>query len=78
MIRSESFTIFFVSELESSTILNLITFLLIISDLLEETILLESLFFLIALAIEDPIKPHPTMHTFLNIILNPNQFFLLR
>ena len=30
MIRSESFTIFFVSELESSTILNLITFLLII------------------------------------------------
>ena len=55
MIRSESFTIFFVSELESSTILNLITFLLIISDLLEETILLESLFFLIALAIEDPI-----------------------
>ena len=43
----------------------------------KETILLESLFFLIALAIEDPIKPQPTIHTFLNIILNPNQFFLL-
>ena len=77
MIRSESFTISLVFELESSTILNLITFLLMIFYLFEETILLESLFFLIALAIEDPIKPQPTIHTFLNIILNPNQFFLL-
>jgi len=38
------------------------------SDLLEETILLERQFFFIALAREDPIKPHPIMHTFYNII----------
>ena len=43
------------------------------SDLLEETIRLERLFFFIALAKEDPIKPHPIIHTFLNIILKYSQ-----
>jgi len=58
-----------VSELESSTIFNSITFLLIESDLLEETIFSAKLYFFIALAYEDTIKPHPIMHIFLNIIL---------
>ena len=34
----------------------------------EETIFEERLFFLIALAIEEPINPHPIIQTFLNII----------
>ena len=38
------------------------------SDLLEETIFSAKLFFFIALANDDPIKPHPIIHTFLNII----------
>ena len=50
-----------------------ITFLFIVSDLLDETILFESPFFFIALAKEDPIKPHPIIHTFLNIILKYSQ-----
>ena len=46
-----------------------ITFLFAASDLLEETIIVDKLLFLIAFAKEDPIKPHPIIHTFLNIIL---------
>ena len=38
-------------------------------DLLEETTLVASLFFLIPLAIEEPINPHPIIHTLLNITL---------
>jgi len=49
-IRSESLAIFWVSELESSTIFSPSTFLFTISDLLEETIFSERLYFFIALA----------------------------
>ena len=45
-----------------------IIFLLVFFDLLEETTLPASLFFFIALAMEEPIKPHPIIHIFLNII----------
>ena len=69
MIKSELVTIFFVSELDSSTIFNSITFLFIAVDLFEETTLSDKLFFFTALAIEDPINPHPIIHIFLNIIL---------
>ena len=47
----------------------LITFLLTKSDLLEETILFDNFFSLIALAMDDPINPHPIIHVFLNITL---------
>jgi len=57
-----------VSELESFTIFNLSTFLFTISDLLEETIYSERLYFFIALAKDDPIRPHPIIQIFLNII----------
>ena len=68
MIRSESLTIFWVSELESFTIFSPSTYLFTISDLLEETIFSERLYFFIALAKDDPIRPHPIIHTLLNII----------
>ena len=51
MIKSELVTIFSVAELDSSTIFNSITFLLIESDLLEETIVVDKFCFLIALAL---------------------------
>ena len=69
MIRSDPSTIFLVSELDSSTIFNSTTFLLTESDLLDVTILVYKFCLRIALAMDDPIKPHPIMHPFLNITL---------